>query len=284
MLTTPVMTPSSSSASPAAAARSLPLSLHLELLKNVSERDAQEYANGFVLNRTVSSQSSFGVFEFADGYIVEVQEGGDAKAYTPALLTALEVAKQAQAVPTDVPLRVRIQTAKHDVYVSITPDSLSSMVMVAGCDVGVAYTLASSNVALKNVDLNHGRRFLRSASVLFLISLGVLGAAAILRPSGNAVSITQVKAESLPLAKWVNELTWPADERPVTVRFEDTSKRWTVETQKADKGLTLKKDSPATAGVAEPPVLPPAAPGAASGAPVAPTSSATPTNPVPGAL
>lgn len=215
----------------------LPISVHLELLKNVSESDALQYVEGFIDQKTTSKRPYFGVFPFANGFIVEVQEGGSAKAYTPALIAALESDEPREAAR---PLRALIHTAQNEMYVSISPDSLHSMVIVEGCEVQTDMTLAPSVESLSASDMDHGKRFMKTARRLFAISVGVLILAAVLQPSGPSLELAPVKAKELPLAQWVNELTWPANERPVAVRLDAKTQKLVVSTKKDDAGLSLK--------------------------------------------
>lgn len=68
-----------------------PIRLVMGYLPEVSRRDAIEYAQG-IASKYFDQQglAYYGAFEHANGFVYEVQEGGDGKAYAPGILQHFE--------------------------------------------------------------------------------------------------------------------------------------------------------------------------------------------------
>lgn len=235
------------------ATSSAPVVVHLEHLRNVGENDAREYALGLLERRTVSKKCFYSVFAFASGFIVEVHEGGEGKAFTPKVLEAWRAYEETDE---SAPLRLKIVTGRYDVFVSMTEQGLSTLLMPKGEEITTDAVVEVSDTALELVDFDHAKRFLHASKSLFAVSLVVLMLAAFFRPSSPDIYLVQVKSDTLPLVGWLQHAKWPADERPVTVRMSGKDGRLEVTTTSVHAGLSLKTAAPPVSALAGVPVEP----------------------------
>lgn len=209
----------------ATASETGPVSLLLEYLNNVSEDDAREYALGYIESNATSKTVFYGVFPHARGYVVEIQEGGSGQAFTPALLQALNAPEFKEQKPL---VRAKLLTGQKELFVSVTPTHLSTMVLPRGADIAFDLNCQPSDSPLAPITFDHTKRFLGAAKSLFGVSIAILVLALLFQPSSPVLKATPVSADTLPLAQWVKSSAWPANEAPITVRLQEGGKELKV--------------------------------------------------------
>lgn len=104
-----------------------PLSLALIYLRQASALDAQLYAQGYIDLRHTSPISWYGTHPFGTGVLVEIQEGGDGRAYAPALIERFTAA---QAEEDDPVIQVVLETGgTRKLWVELQAGNISTLVL-----------------------------------------------------------------------------------------------------------------------------------------------------------
>lgn len=204
----------------------LPAHVHIEYLGNISRADAEEYAVGYLKNRATSTRLHYGIYPHNEGYILEVQESGHGRAYTPNILSRLKTRAQSTEVTS---MRVELKTAKGSLFISCSALGLESMLVPQGVELKSDYVATSSNEMLQQVNYDQGDQLMRSTRRFFLGSMVIYLAAMSLSPNTPAITLAPTKAQDLPLAAWVSKENWPANKTPVAMKLNAETKKFELQ-------------------------------------------------------
>jgi len=193
-----------------------PIRIVIGFLEGVSEKDASAYAKGFIERHFESLEKSYWyVQKHKDGWIYEVHEGGEAKAYLPAIMQALESHKAVYIPVSNRYLKAEYRDGK---LISLLLPEDTKAVTTEGISASAKMTPFKG----------YGKSWLYAGLSAFALGLITLVAGSFvhyftLLPERTDKGIEPVNIQRLPIGQW-NTLKVPEGKYIAALRFKDG--RW----------------------------------------------------------
>lgn len=249
-----------------------PVRLVIGYLPEVSKRDAFEYAQGVA--EKYFDQPGIGyvnAFEHANGYLFEVQEGGNGKAYAPAIVDYFENEGEFEPARQD---RVVIQTGHRKVQILRLREGMTSVVLAESSSAPVDDWLKPTKALVPL--LNRRTMLLKAGAAVMmtgliaLLSTGMYFRVQQFEPFTPPAS-EKISTALLPRSQWQKLESVPANSYVKAIRFRND--KW-----EAPEIVTEAPPAPPPVVTAEMPPVNPATPvGGASAVP----SAMPPSGPLP---
>lgn len=179
-------------------AEHLPVRLHLEHLKGVSEDAAFQYSRGYARKHATAPDIYYGITPYDNGYIIEVHEGGPGRAYAPSVLDALREHDGG---------RVEIQTGTQSLIVTIEGNRLVTLTTAPGgptLNIATNGKVGPSRKKLLVYVPRPFRQAMLATALLFVGSLITLGVSYSFQQSPRSVTVPHVVVSDTPLGWWLN--------------------------------------------------------------------------------
>jgi hypothetical protein len=195
--------------------KAVPIRMLIGYLPNASERDALEYTLGLVYKHfTQIGISHYDVFPYQDGFVYEAQEGGNGRAYTPAILSKFDSSGPYNPA---IPCSIVIATSTRLVQIQRNRVGLEAVWLPEGASTTPTPDIVDS-VELRPV-INKRTGFLVASATLFLtgfIAMIISGIAFRLQPYDTPTTKEEsITYASLPIGQY----------RQVISNFSSTSQR-----------------------------------------------------------
>jgi len=203
----------------------LPIRVLMGYLPEVTARDAREYAQGIAEKHFEQmGLVFFGAFEYANGYVYEVHEGGAGKAFAPEILAYFE--EQGPFIPGEEH-KVYLRTSTRVLEVLRQRDGLVAILLPESAPVRHSEWLTAAKALTPAMDrrekvLYVGSAIFASGVVAMVLSGLFFRLQPIEAPVPPAPSV--VTAATLPLSQWSRVQAVPADAYVRSVRYRNG--RW----------------------------------------------------------
>jgi hypothetical protein len=193
-------------------------------LPDVSEKDAEAYAKSVAVSHMeMPHRSYYLVLPFAKGFLYEVHEGGQAKAFLPSIIKSLELQREAGA---EIP-RVFVKTSRRVVRIELEQSGPQAMLMPESCEEPTSEGLVQSS-GMKPVEESN-TQFLVLGAAIMTVGLAIIVGGATVREFNKIEipeAIERTAQTNLPFAQWKLLENVEPGQYIAALKYENS--RWTT--------------------------------------------------------
>jgi hypothetical protein len=205
-----------------AGTETLPIRVIIGYFSDISEKDAKEYAQGIADKHCdQNSLVHYGAYQYRDGYVYEVHEGGSGRAFSPEILKHFE--SRGPLLPGEF-RAVIVKTATRIVEVQQTRDGIAAIFLPESSNAEQASWLVPTK--RMTPAMNRRTTFFKASAVVFatgifgLIATGLLFRLQPIDFSAGPKPLV-ISASQLPRSQWSQLLNTPEGFYVRTLRFQD---------------------------------------------------------------
>lgn len=216
----------------------IPVFALIGYLPDVTEKDAESYAKSVARsNMEMLDRSYYHVMPFAKGFMYEVHEGGQAKAFLPSIIKSLQDQKESEvAIP-----RVFVRTSRRVVRIELEQAGPQAMLMPESCAEPTTEGLTQS-CSMKPIEDPETHFLILGSAILTIGFVMAIGGTMVREFNKIEIpkAIERTTPSNLPIAQWKLLENVEPGQYIAALKFENN--RWNTIRKSINEG-----PSPATA-------------------------------------